>query len=823
MSRSFKSAAFPILIVLVLAFSGRQTGQPELQRRAPAQLPHAGLAGNPKRRSQVRRVQEQGQSARSPAQPKANNEKYEIGFVEQAAPQLIAQLEKADVSFNIESEKSSVLLSLLTYILPFIIFLGFWIFLMNQVQGGGSKVMSFGKSRAKRLSADSPKITFRDVAGVDEAVEELHEIKEFLENPKKFQALGARIPTGVLLYGPPGTGKTLLARAVAGEAGVPFFSISGSDFVEMFVGVGASRVRDLFEQAKQNSPCIIFMDEIDAVGRHRGAGLGGGHDEREQTLNQLLVEMDGFEAKDNIIMIAATNRPDILDPALLRPGRFDRQIAVDRPDRKGRAKILEVHTRGKPLAKEIDIDALAGQTPGFTGADLSNLINEAALLAARTGKREIDQDELEEGIMRVIAGPEKKTRVMSEKERLITAYHEMGHALVGHFLEHADPVHKISVISRGQALGYTISMPQEDRFLTTRAELNDTMAMTLGGRAAEEIVFGEITTGASNDIEKVTATAKQMVMRFGMSEKLGPRVFGHDHGQPFLGREFSTEPDYSDEIAREIDDEVRRIIEGAHQRARDILTAHQHDLRTSPRSSSSARRSRRRSSWRCWTARARRRSSARGGRGQPELPAPPGTADRPNVKPARATPRPGLAGGTDRTSGPPTAERPELRLTPRVDHLNVPPPGWLPRDGRRELTPDSFSDGGRSSTREAAVAHGLELVWEGARYPRHRRRVDAAGGGAGRRRGGVAPVIPVIEGLAAARTTRADLDRHLEGAVARRRSRGASLVTTSVRLRADPAMAGVVADSGAECCLMHMLGEPRTMQDDRATTMWSMR
>ena len=382
----------------------------------------------------------------------------------------------------------------------------------------------------------------------------------------------------MLLYGPPGTGKTLLARAVAGEAGVPFFSISGSDFVEMFVGVGASRVRDLFEQAKQNSPCIIFMDEIDAVGRHRGAGLGGGHDEREQTLNQLLVEMDGFEAKDNIIMIAATNRPDILDPALLRPGRFDRQIAVDRPDRKGRAKILEVHTRGKPLAKVIDIDALAGQTPGFTGADLSNLINEAALLAARTGKREIGQEELEEGIMRVIAGPEKKTRVMSEKERLITAYHEMGHALVGHFLEHSDPVHKISVISRGQALGYTISMPQEDRFLTTRAELEDAMAMTLGGRAAEEIVFGEITTGASNDIEKVTATAKQMVMRFGMSEKLGPRVFGHDHGQPFLGREFSTEPDYSDEIAREIDDEVRRIIESAHQRARAILTEHQHDL-----------------------------------------------------------------------------------------------------------------------------------------------------------------------------------------------------------------------------------------------------
>jgi cell division protease FtsH len=431
--------------------------------------------------------------------------------------------------------------------------------------------MSFGKSRAKRMSVDAPKITFRDVAGADEAVQELHEIKEFLENPKKFQALGARIPKGVLLYGPPGTGKTLLARAVAGEAGVPFFSISGSDFVEMFVGVGASRVRDLFEQAKQNSPCIIFMDEIDAVGRHRGAGMGGGHDEREQTLNQLLVEMDGFEMKDNIILIAATNRPDILDPALLRPGRFDRQIVVDRPDRRGRKKILEVHTRGKPLAKNIDLDALAGQTPGFTGADLANLINESALLTARSGKREITMDELEEGIMRVIAGPEKKTRVMSEKERLVTAYHEMGHAIVGQMLPHCDPVHKISIIGRGQALGYTISLPGEDKFLTTRAELADTMAMTLGGRAAEEIIFSEITTGASNDLEKVTETAKGMVMRFGMSERLGPRVFGHDRSQPFLGREFSAEPDYSDEIAREIDDEIRRIVEEAHQTAKDIL------------------------------------------------------------------------------------------------------------------------------------------------------------------------------------------------------------------------------------------------------------
>src|SRR3979490_1357654 len=575
MSRFFKSAAFPILIVVVLAFLAVKLVNPGSSNHHPHSYQTLVASEIPKHEVKSVELKNKGKALEVEL---FNKEKYETGFIETSAPELIKELRAAGVKYNVESEKSSALLGLLTYIIPFVLFFGFWIFIMNQVQGGGSKVMSFGKSRAKRLSADSPKITFRDVPGADEAVEGLHEIKEFLENPKKFQALGARIPTGVLLYGPPGTGKTLLARAVAGEAGVPFFSISGSDFVEMFVGVGASRVRDLFEQAKQNAPCIIFMDEIDAVGRHRGAGMGGGHDEREQTLNQLLVEMDGFEAKDNLIMTAATNRPDIRDPALLRPGRFDRQIAVDRPDRNGRRKILEVHTKGKPLAPSIDLDALAAGTPGFTGADLANLINEAALLSARTGKREIGQDELEEGIMRVIAGPEKKTRVMSEKERLVTAFHEMGHAIVGHFLEHSDPVHKISVISRGQALGYTISMPQEDRFLTTRAELNDAMAMTLGGRAAEEIVFSEITTGASNDIEKVTATAKQMVMRFGMSEKLGPRVFGHDHGQPFLGREFSTEPDYSDEIAREIDDEVRRIIEMAHQRAREILTEHHSEL-----------------------------------------------------------------------------------------------------------------------------------------------------------------------------------------------------------------------------------------------------
>ena len=449
---------------------------------------------------------------------------------------------------------------------------------MNQVQGGGSKVMSFGKSRAKRMAPDSPKIGFKDVAGVDEAVEELQEIKEFLENPKKFQALGARIPKGVLLYGPPGTGKTLLARAVAGEAGVPFFSISGSDFVEMFVGVGASRVRDLFEQAKQASPCIVFMDEIDAVGRHRGAGLGGGHDEREQTLNQLLVEMDGFEMKDNIILIAATNRPDILDPALLRPGRFDRQIVVDRPDRNGRRKILEVHSKGKPLAPSIDLDALAAGTPGFTGADLANLVNEAALLAARHGKKTIEQDDLEEGIMRVIAGPEKKARLLSEKEQRITAYHEMGHALVGHFLENTNPIHKITIVSRGQALGLTISLPTEDRYMQTKQALQEEIAMTLGGRAAEELVFNEVTTGAANDIEKITHTAKQMVMRYGMSEKLGPRVLGRDTGMPFLGRDMGHEPDYSDELAREIDDEVRRIIEDGHELALKVLREHMDEL-----------------------------------------------------------------------------------------------------------------------------------------------------------------------------------------------------------------------------------------------------
>src|ERR1700730_12330639 len=575
MSRFFKSAAFPILIVVVLAFLAVKLVNPgstnhhkhSYQTLVTKELP----AG------EVQSVQFKNKG--TVLEVKLNSkESYETGFIDQAAPELINELRKSGVEYNVESEKSSALLGLLMYIIPFVLFFGFWIFLMNQVQGGGSKVMSFGKSRAKRMSADSPKITFRDVAGVDEAVEELHEIKEFLENPKKFQALGARIPKGVLLYGPPGTGKTLLARAVAGEAGVPFFSISGSDFVEMFVGVGASRVRDLFEQAKQNSPCIIFMDELDPVGRPRGPGLGGGHDEREQTLNQLLVEMDGFEMKDNIILIAATNRPDILDPALARPGGFAREPVVDRPAGTARRKILEVHTKGKPLAPSIDLDALAAGTPGFTGADLANLVNEAALLAARHGKTVVEQDDLEEGIMRVIAGPEKKARLLSEKEQRITAYHEMGHALVGHFLESTNPIHKITIVSRGQALGLTISLPTEDRYMQTKQALQEEIAMTLGGRAAEELVFNEVTTGAANDIEKITHTAKQMVMRYGMSEKLGPRVLGRDTSMPFLGREMGHEPDYSDELAREIDDEVRRIIEDGHELALKVLREHMDDL-----------------------------------------------------------------------------------------------------------------------------------------------------------------------------------------------------------------------------------------------------
>jgi cell division protease FtsH len=465
----------------------------------------------------------------------------------------------------------NVFVSLLFGLLPIGLVVLLLFFFMNQMQGGGNRVMNFGKSKAKLVSKDTPKTTFADVAGVDEAIEELQEIKEFLENPAKFQAIGAKIPKGVLLYGPPGTGKTLLARAVAGEAGVPFYSISGSDFVEMFVGVGASRVRDLFDQAKANAPAIIFVDEIDAVGRHRGAGLGGGHDEREQTLNQLLVEMDGFDVKGGVILIAATNRPDILDPALLRPGRFDRQIVVDRPDLEGRKAILKVHAKGKPFAKEVDLEIIARRTPGFTGADLANVINEAALLTARQNKKEITTDTLEESIDRVIAGPERKTRVMSDKEKKVIAYHEAGHALVGHALPNSNPVHKVTILSRGRALGYTLSLPTEDKYTATRSEMIDDLAMTLGGRAAEELVFHEPTTGASNDIEKATALARQMVTEYGMSDRLGAIKFGQNNGEVFLGRDMGHQRDYSESVAAEIDAEVRRFIDEAHDEAYEVL------------------------------------------------------------------------------------------------------------------------------------------------------------------------------------------------------------------------------------------------------------
>jgi len=576
-SRFFRSALFPLIVIAAIVWLATQTLV--TTGKKAEKTTYSAVINQAKNDPASIREVVFNPSKREISVYGADGKKQVVHYPsDQSQVQFQNTLQKQKIAFDSKGTGSSPWWSILTSLLPFVLLFGFWIFLMNQVQGGGSKVMSFGKSRAKRMAPDSPKTTFKDVAGADEAVEELQEIKEFLENPKKFQALGARIPKGVLLYGPPGTGKTLLARAVAGEAGVPFFSISGSDFVEMFVGVGASRVRDLFEQAKQSSPCIIFMDEIDAVGRHRGAGLGGGHDEREQTLNQLLVEMDGFEMKDNIILIAATNRPDILDPALLRPGRFDRQIVVDRPDRVGRRKILEVHSKGKPLSPEIDLDSLAAGTPGFTGADLANLVNEAALLAARWGKKVIEQSELEEGIMRVIAGPEKKARLLSEKERKITAYHEMGHAIVGHYLEGTNPIHKITIVSRGQALGLTVSLPLEDRYLTTKSALMDEMAMTMGGRAAEEIVFHEITTGAANDLEKVTATAKAMIMRYGMSEKLGPRVLGRNHDMPFLGRDMGNEPDYSDEIAREIDDEIRRVIEEAHEAAHRVLQEHIDDL-----------------------------------------------------------------------------------------------------------------------------------------------------------------------------------------------------------------------------------------------------
>ncbi|MCP2266459.1 ATP-dependent zinc metalloprotease FtsH [Promicromonospora thailandica] len=483
---------------------------------------------------------------------------------------------KADPADGFDSEvpQPSFWSSMLSVLIPFLLIgVVFW-FLLSRAQGGGNRVMGFGKSKAKLASKDTPQVTFADVAGVDEAVEELQEIKEFLQEPAKFQAVGAKIPKGVLLYGPPGTGKTLIARAVAGEAGVPFYSISGSDFVEMFVGVGASRVRDLFEQAKQNSPAIIFVDEIDAVGRHRGAGMGGGHDEREQTLNQMLVEMDGFDVKTNVILIAATNRPDILDPALLRPGRFDRQVAVEAPDLKGREAILHVHAQGKPMVETVDLAAVARRTPGFTGADLANVLNEAALLTARSGAQLIDDRALDEAIDRVVAGPQKRTRVMNVKEQKITAYHEGGHALVAAAMRYTDPVTKVTILPRGRALGYTMVMPLEDKYSTTRNELLDQLAYAMGGRVAEEIVFHDPTTGASNDIEKASAIARKMVTEYGMSEKVGAIKLGTSGGEPFLGRDYGHERDYSEAVAGTIDAEVRKLVEAAHDEAWEVLTQH---------------------------------------------------------------------------------------------------------------------------------------------------------------------------------------------------------------------------------------------------------
>jgi cell division protease FtsH len=508
----------------------------------------------------------------------SNGTTYQVAYPQEKQADLVDELQGSGVQTEVDPQKGSALVGFLFQLIPIVLIIGAFLWIMNQSQAGGGRVMQFGKARAKQITKDQPKTTFQDVAGVDEAIEELQEVKEYLQNPAKFQAMGAKIPKGVLLFGPPGTGKTLLARAVAGEAGVPFYSISGSDFVEMFVGVGAARVRDLFEQAKQNAPAIVFIDEIDAVGRHRGAGLGGGHDEREQTLNQLLVEMDGFDQRTAVILMAATNRPDILDPALLRPGRFDRHVTIDRPDLEGRKAILKVHARGKPFDDNVDLDVIARRTPGFTGADLANVINESALLAARWGKKAISMKEIEEAIDRVMAGPERKSRVMSDREKRVIAYHEGGHALVAHVLPNTDPVHKISVISRGRALGYTLTLPEQDKFLLTREELTDELAMLLGGRVAEELIVGDITTGAANDIERATKIARQMVTEYGMSDVIGPLTLGQKQHEVFLGRDFQSQPDYSDSVAFEIDNEVRQMIDQAHDEALEILQLHREKL-----------------------------------------------------------------------------------------------------------------------------------------------------------------------------------------------------------------------------------------------------
>ena len=567
MKRSFKNIALLILLIVVmfLIFRNPLFLSPEVQELNMNEF--------------VAKVNNNEISTAQPLTIKSEDKVIE-GTLSDGKAFKVSYLANYDVSdllleknipFIVDNQKQSIWIQILVGALPFLLIFGLIFFMMNQLQGGGSKVMQFGRSRARLANKGKTRVTFKDVAGVDEAIEELREIEEFLENPSKFKAIGAKIPKGVLLYGPPGTGKTLLARAVAGEAGVPFFSISGSEFVEMFVGVGASRVRDLFAQAKASQPSIVFMDEIDAVGRHRGAGLGGGHDEREQTLNQLLVEMDGFDQDSTVILIAATNRPDILDPALLRPGRFDRQIAVDRPDLIGREQILDIHARGKPLDKDINLKTIAKETPGFTGADLANIFNEASLLSARHNKKKISMFEIEDAIERVIAGPEKKTRIISEEEKKVIAYHESGHALLSHILPNTDPIHKISIISRGRALGYVITLPEEDKYLKSKKELLDNITQLLGGRVSEEMNFDDITSGAQNDLERATRLARKMVTEFGMSEKLGPVTYKVDDEEVFLGKEIISRPHYSEEIASAIDKEVHEIISESYEKARVIL------------------------------------------------------------------------------------------------------------------------------------------------------------------------------------------------------------------------------------------------------------
>lgn len=568
-NRSFKNIALLILLIVVMFLIFRN---PLFMTQQTEELTMNEF---------VQLIRDGGISTEEPMVVMGEDNSVE-GTLADGTPFTVSFLENYDVSqllleegipFRVDNQQQSIWLQIIISALPFIIMFGLIFFMMNQLQGGGSKVMQFGKSKARLSNKGKQRVTFKDVAGVDEAVEELREIEEFLENPKKFKEIGAKIPKGVLLFGPPGTGKTLLARAVAGEAGVPFFSISGSEFVEMFVGVGASRVRDLFAQAKASQPSIIFMDEIDAVGRHRGAGLGGGHDEREQTLNQLLVEMDGFDVDSTVILIAATNRPDILDPALLRPGRFDRQIVVDRPDLNGREQILKIHSKDKPLNKDINLKTIAKQTPGFTGADLANLFNEASLLAARRNKKKITMLEIEEAVERVIAGPEKKNRVISEKEKKIIAYHESGHAMLSYVLPNTDPIHKISIISRGRALGYVMSLPEEDRFLKSKRELMDNITQLLGGRVSEELNFDDITSGAQNDLERATRLARKMITEFGMSEKLGPITFkGESEDEVFLGRDITSKPHYSDKVASLIDEEVHDLIIGCYNQAKKIIT-----------------------------------------------------------------------------------------------------------------------------------------------------------------------------------------------------------------------------------------------------------